>query len=462
MDNRHSNDTDQNSKKVQHKATLPHIDYHILFEELPEGVFTINTRWRITSFNRTAEKITGYCKEKVIGRHCWDVFHSNLCHKNCPLSNSLKTGKKLIGKEINIINNEGTQQALLVNSCVLRDHDGTVLGAVETFRPPNRETVLPLTTTEDYTFSGIIGKSRSMQSLFSVLPDIAASEASAIISGESGTGKGLLPRAIHHHSQHNQGPFVIVNCVEYAESLLESELFGHEKGAFTGAVQSKAGRFEVAKGGTIFLDEIGELKPEIQVKLLRVLEQKTFERVGGTQSIKLQARVISATNINLKQALKKGQFREDLYYRLRTVPLHLPPLRERLEDIPLLVTHFIKKFNVTYNKKVRSVDPKVIRLFSRYSWPGNIRELERCIEHAFVFVKGPVIFSRHLPDIKELNSAPANNALLHNDTINPNNKDSIIEALSHANGKRQEAAALLGISRTSLWRKMKALGLKTP
>jgi PAS domain S-box-containing protein len=419
----------------------------------------VNANWRITSFNLTAEKFTGFRKADVIGKHCWDVFHSDMCRKSCPMAESLKTGKTCMGKELSIINQEGNRQSLLVNSSALCGKDGSILGAVETFRLPSPAPHIQINKPEQYTFSGIIGKSQAMQSIFSMLPDIAASEASVLISGESGTGKDLIARAIHHRSKQNKGPFIAVNCMALAETLLESELFGHEKGAFTGAIKTRPGRFEMANGGTLFLDEIGELKIELQVKLLSVLEQKTFERVGGIKSIPLQARIISATNQNLNKLLETGRFREDLYYRLRTVPVTLPPLRERPEDIPLLVDHFRKKFNQKYNKQVRSVDPKVIRRFLTYHWPGNIRELERFIEHAFVFVKGPIIFARYLPDTRKLPPTREDGHSWSGEMKNPNDLNTIQWALSKSGGKRQEASKLLGISRTSLWRKMKSLGL---
>ena len=252
-----------------------------------------------------------------------------------------------------------------------------------------------------------------------------------------------------------------VNCSALAETLLESELFGHEKAAFTGAVRSRVGRFELAAGGTLFFDEIGDLKPELQIKLLRVLEERVFERVGGTRMISLDARIIAATNRDLAEAIREGAFREDLYYRLRTVPMDIPPLRKRRDDIFLLVGHFIKRFNRVYNKDVRSVDPKVMKIFMNYAWPGNVRELERVLEHAFVFVKGPVIFPANLPELGELapRNAPEPEGLPPSTEKDEEMRQTILDALRGAGGKKSKAAQTLGISRTSLWRRMKSLGL---
>jgi len=438
-------------------------DYRTLFETLPEGVFSIDRRFRITSFNLTAEKISGFRRREVMGRHCWEVFRSNRCRRNCPLGRALETGESRMDQEVATFHANGKRQLLLVNVNVMRDDQGRLLGAVETFRSVRLEeaTYLP-TDIWDQAITGIIGKSSVMHSLMSRLTDVAASEANVLISGESGTGKELLARAIHRLSHHHRGPFMAVNCASLAESLLESELFGHEKGAFTGADREKAGRFELAGGGTLFLDEIGEMKPELQVKLLRVIEQKVFERVGGTTPVPLRARIISATNQDLKKSRLEGRFREDLYYRLRTVPLVLPPLRERPEDIPLLIDHFIREFNSKYNKRVRSVDPKAVKRLSSYNWPGNVRELERCLEYAFVFVKGPVIFAHYLPELDD-EARPTHESVGINrmpDGCKPvMDRSTIRQALESCYGKRQEAADLLGISRTSMWRYMKKEGL---
>jgi PAS domain S-box-containing protein len=436
---------------------MPTLGFESLLEQLAEGIFTINSRWRIISFNQTAERITGYRREEVLGRFCWEIFRSDLCQSDCPLRLTLETGLNRLDQDVRMLDKQGKKLPVLVNTSVVRDRSGLVIGAVESFRPlmelqenfnPAPSKLFP---------SDIIGQSAGMTRIFQMLPDLAASDANVLIQGESGTGKELIARAIHNQSPQKEGPFIAVNCSALAESLLESELFGHEKAAFTGAVRSKVGRFELARGGTLFLDEIGELKPELQVKLLRVLEQKVFERVGGTRLIPMQARIISATNRDLAKALREGTFREDLFYRLRTVPINIPPLRERKEDIPLLIDHFITRFNDKYKKEVRGVDPKVLRLFLTHPWPGNVRELERVLEHAYVFVKGPVIFLNHLPAMDEFTAERRPDPIsISSESLD---RETIQLTLAKVKGKREEAANLLGISRTSLWRKMKEFGL---
>ncbi len=447
--------------------TLPHlpkVGYQTLFENLAEGIFTINTRWRITSFNQTAERITGFQREEVLGCLCWDIFRSDLCQVGCPLRTTLETGLSRMDQDVRILSKDGRRLSILVNTSVVKDRGDTVVGAVESFRVISGLEQQPSDSVQTLgrRFSDIVGESPCMRRLFRMLPDVAASEASVLITGESGTGKELFARAIHNHSPRKDGPFVAVNCSALAESLLESELFGHEKAAFTGAVRSKVGRFELAREGTLFFDEIGDLKPELQVKLLRVLEERVFERVGGTRLVPLDARIIAATNRDLGRAIKERTFREDLYYRLRTVPMNIAPLRERMEDIPLLVDHFIGRLNKSTGKDVRMVDPKVLQRFMSYDWPGNVRELERMMEYAFVFVKGPVIFPAHLPN-QDLQGqgddrGPAVSAAARGGDQDLQAQD-ILNALEVCGGRRQEAAQLLGISRTSLWRRMKALNL---
>lgn len=434
---------------------LPRIGYNHLFDDLPEGVFTIDTNRRINSFNTQAEQLTGFKKEQIIGKYCWQVFQSGQCRYECPFVEIFNSGSSCKDQEMTIVNHSGLIKKIFVNAAPLKDENGVIIGGIESFSlaPQVSGKKIPFQVME--IFEGMVGKSNIMKMIFDKLPDIAQCPVSVLITGESGTGKELIARAIHNLSKRQSSAFQAVNCSALPETLLESELFGHEKGAFTGADQSKPGRFELAANGTFFLDEIGDMNPSLQVKLLRVLEQKEFERVGSDKPIKMTARIIAATHQNLETAQATGQFREDLYYRLRTIPIHLPPLRERTEDIPLLVNYFIKKFNPKYNKQVRLVDPAVLSFFSTYSWPGNIRELERVMEHAFVFVKGPIIFSRYLPANSEFEAIIP----LKKSDRKISDKDKIFQALAKTGNKRSETASLLGISRSSLWRKMKTYGL---
>ncbi len=443
-------------------ARSPVWEYDTLFENLAEGVFTISNRWRITSFNRRAQEITGFRREEVLGRNCWDIFRSDLCKSNCPLKLTMETGVVRMDQDVRIVDRGGQAQSILVNTSVLKNRHGLVIGAVETFRPIAR---LEASESEGVCVgeqpSQIVGRGPELNKVLAMIPDVAVSEATVLIEGESGTGKELIAKAIHAQGERSQGPFVAVNCSALAETLLESELFGHVKAAFTGAVSNKVGRFELAKGGTLFLDEVGEIKPEIQIKLLRILEERIFERVGGTRPIRMDSRIIAASNKSLVQLVSQGRFREDLFYRLRTVPLYIPPLRDRASDIPILVDHFLELFNRVYGKGVRGVDPKALRVMQRYAWPGNVRELKHALEYAFVFVKGPVITLSHLPELDVSKSPDSINVPASAGTAVEweDERITIQRALEKAGGRRSAAAHQLGISRSTLWRKMKTHGL---
>jgi PAS domain S-box-containing protein len=453
------------SHGIDRKTDLPPLlkfmglDHSDVLDSFPEGVFLVNTRWQIGYFNQTAEKITGYSQDEVLGKFCWDIFQSDLCHKNCPMRVSMSTGEIILDRELEILTKGGSKKLILSNTAQVKKANHKVIGGIETFH----ELVCPEADQErleDCIFGDIVGVSSRMQEVIHSLPIIAASDSNVLIQGESGTGKELVARALHLHSPRKKGPFVAVNCSAIPETLLESELFGHERGSFTGAVATKLGRFELAQGGSLFLDEIGDLKPEIQVKLLRVVESKNFMRVGGTRKIPLDARIIAATNVDLNKAMREGRFRDDLYYRLFTVPIHLPPLRKKREDIPILVKHFLEKLNRKFiNKRIKDVDPKVMKIFCRHPWPGNVRELEHVLEYCFVFAKGPIITQRYLP---ALESAWAQKVIEWTEdspeTVSPLQaleRDAILQALRKAGGKKELAARLLRISRSKLWRKMK-------
>jgi len=429
-----------------------------VFEHLDRGLFIVNQRRTITAFNRTAQELTGFNPEEVVGRYCWEVLQGDHCKTDCALKATLEDGVTRKNQDVRIKDKAGRWLNLLISTAPIRNPREAIVGGVETFQSlgltlPRREARSPIPGEVV-----VIGQSPPMQRLLAMLPDVARSEATVVLEGESGTGKDLFAQAIHLKSPRAAGPFVAFSCSALVETLMESELFGHVKGAFTGAISNKVGRFETAKGGTLFLDEIGELKLALQVKLLRVLESKVFERVGSSQPIPMEARIIAATSRNLVEEVRRGRFRMDLLYRLRTVPFYLPALRDRQADIPLLVNHCLTRLNRKYGKDVRGVDPKVMSLFQNYAWPGNIRELERVLEYAFVFVKGAVITKDLLPELES--PRPRRPAAAHLHRQRWDSELLIIQkALHQARGNREAAARVLGISRSSLWRKMKAYDL---
>ena len=430
-----------------------------VFEHLDRGFFVVNDRWRITAFNQKAQEITGFTAEEAVGRHCWEVFQADRCKRGCFLRATLEDGATRRDQTVRVLTKDGQWVNLLVSTAPIRNKRDAIVGGVEIFQSLGvalfeEEKAPPIPGEVE-----IIAESPAMKRLLGMLPDVAASEATVVLEGESGTGKDLFAQAIHLKSPRAKGPFVAFSCSALVETLLESELFGHVKGAFTGAISHKVGRFELAQGGTLFLDEIGELKPELQAKLLRALETRVFERVGDTRPIPLEARVIAATSRNLHEEVRRGRFRMDLLYRLRTVPFYLPPLRERREDIPLLINHCLARLNRRSGKNVRGIDPKVMTLLQHYSWPGNVRELEHVLEYAFVFVKGAIITRDHLPELSSPLSRPTPPRARLDEQSPPSEILTIQKALLKAQGKRDAAARLLGISRSSLWRRMKAYDL---
>ncbi len=314
-----------------------------------------------------------------------------------------------------------------------------------------------------YKFDNIVGKNKKMLALFELVKDVAQTSSTVLIRGESGTGKELIAHAIHFNSERAKKPFVKVNCAVLAENLLESELFGHVKGAFTGAIKDKLGRFELAHGGTIFLDEIGDISPNMQLKLLRVIQEGEFERVGGTETIKVDVRIIAATNRNLEEAMQKGEFRQDLYYRLNVIPIEVPPLRERRDDIPLLVSHFLEKFNREFNKKIQAVDDEAMKFLQSYHWPGNIRELENLLERAVVLNKTGILTTRDFPPYVVQSQEPeiieidTNRSL--NELVDAYEKQIILKALRENNFNKLRTAEKLGIHRSTFMSKLKKYGI---
>ncbi|HOP36411.1 MAG TPA: sigma 54-interacting transcriptional regulator, partial [Syntrophales bacterium] len=383
-------------KKKDENKLIPAATEAIL-ESISDGVFTVDGQWRITSFNRAAEEITGVSRREAVGRRCSDVLRSSMCGSDCALQKTLKTGKPVVGRSGYIIDADGDRIPISVSTAVLRDGEGRVIGGAETFRDLTEVETLRRELEGKFRAGDLTSRSPLMQRLFEVLPAVAASPSTVLILGETGTGKELVARTIHSLSPRNRGPFVAVNCGALPDTLLESELFGYKAGAFTGARKDKPGRFALADGGTLFLDEISEVSPALQVRLLRVLQDRTYEPLGSTRSETADVRVIAATNEDLAERVRSGLFREDLYYRVNVVRLELPPLRRRKEDIPLLADQFIARFNHLQGKNVSGITPEALSLLMAYDWPGNIRELENAIERAFILVDDGTIGLPHLP-----------------------------------------------------------------
>ena len=434
----------------------------VILDSIADGVFTVDDQWRITSFNRAAEGITGIPQADAVGKRCCDVFRASICESECALKQTLKTGRPIVAKPIYIINIDGRRIPISVSTAILKDRDGHVIGGVETFRDLSLVEELRKELQDKYTFADIIGRSAAIRRLFAVLPQFADSNSTVLIEGASGTGKELFARAIHDLSPRQGKRFVAVNCGALPDSLLESELFGYKAGAFTDARHDKPGRFALADGGTIFLDEIGDVSPAMQSKLLRVLQERVFEPLGGVEPVKVDLRVIAATNQDLGLLVGKGDFREDLYYRINVLRLELPPLRDRREDIPLLVEHFISKFNRLQDKHVVGVSEDVTAILLEHDYPGNIRELENIIEHAFVLCRGGLIEPRHLPAALRrepaLGSQPGGGGL----TLKALETMHITKAIRRHGGNRTAAARELGINPSTLFRKIKSLGIELP
>lgn len=450
----------------------------IILESINDGVFTIDTDWKITSFNRAAEHITGISREDAIGLRCSEVFKSNMCEGKCPLAETFATGKTVINQSGYIVNLSGKRVPVSVSTALLKDEKGSIIGGAETFRDLSEiEQLKKLRARER--IGSIVSNSESMRKIVTMVPAVAQSTSTVLILGESGTGKEVLARTIHNFSTQKQGPFIAVNCGALPDTLLESELFGYRKGAFTGADKDKPGRFALAKGGTLFLDEIGDISPAMQVKLLRVLQEHQFEPLGARAIEKTDARIICATNRNLEELVKLGKFRKDLYYRIHIIEMTIPPLRERKEDIPLLADQFLHRFAVLNNKPIERFSSEVFGLFYSYSWPGNIRELENVVERAVVLSQGNQITLNDLP--QEIIEPAQGSHEMHKDkekaegiSLRSRHEKSLLsvaelrkeaernliqDALERHHGQVAQAAQELGMHRATLYRKIKVLGL---
>lgn len=437
----------------------------IIIDSIADGVFTVDKDWKITSYNRAAEKITGIGKDEAIGRYCWEVFKASICEKECSLKRTMETGRPIINQQIFIVNSKGDRIPISISTAILKDKNDNIIGGVETFRDLSVVEQLRKELARQHTFFNIISKNREMQRLFEMLELVSGNDTTVLLEGESGTGKELFARAIHSLSQRKKGPIITVNCGALPDTLLESELFGYKAGAFTDAKRDKPGRFAQAENGTLFLDEIGDISPMLQMRLLRVLQEKVYEPLGSTKSEKADVRIVAATNKNLEEMVQQGLFREDLYYRINIVTLFLPPLRERKEDIPLLVEHFLRRFNSLRGKEIKGLSAKAMNILMSYDFPGNIRELENIVEYTTVVCKNHFVRKEHLPETLhqkiDLRKIPASEKFTEREpSLEAVEKDIIYKTLKKNNWSRKLTASQMGIHPTTLWRKMKRLNLE--
>ena len=441
---------------LQHRALINEKEKYrsnleAIFSSVRDAIISVDKDLLILEVNQASQNICGLTREGI-GKG-FSLFQTR-CKRDClqSLKETINTKQSVEINNLECLLQGRPQQVVSLTTSPLLNRHNELAGAIMVVRDETRLTNLERELNERQNFHRIIGKSNKMQELYSLIELLSNVETTVLITGESGTGKELIAEALHYKGNRGLNPIVKVNCSALSENLLESELFGHIRGSFTGAIKDKTGRFQTADKGTIFLDEIADISPKIQIKLLRVLQEKEFERVGDSTTIKVDVRVITATNQDLSKKVKRGEFREDLYYRLNVMRIPIPPLRERRDDIPLLIEHFIKKFNNKFNKKIKTISADVEKLFMEYSWPGNVRELEHTIEHGFILCKQSAITPEHLPfEFKTIVIQPSishNNGEIDDPQI-------ILQALERTDWNKAKAAQLLGISRRTIYRKIK-------
>ena len=433
---------------------MPHSPLNqAILDSLSEGVFTVDSDWRITSFNRSAEEITGVARDEALGQQCSDVLHSTLCEARCPIRRALAGNKPVTNERCYFVDIDGERVPISVSAATLVDEQGIIIGGVETFRDLSELEALRCALQP----SRLSSQNPAMRQLLELVAVLADSPTSVLICGETGTGKEVIARAIHRQGPRAAKPFVAINCAALPDNLLESELFGYKRGAFTGADRDKPGRFSLARDGTLFLDEIGEISPAMQVRLLRVLEEREFEPLGGSKAEALNARVIAASHRDLQAMVKQGTFREDLYYRLVVMRLDIPPLRERREDIPALAMELLGRINLQLGSHLAGISPEAMDILQYNDWPGNIRQLSNVIECAAVLCRADLIGCEHLPQEWQTSKMPSSTAQAPAAQIRQHAEGQAILAALRENGlNRQRTAAQLGMHPTTLYRKIKA------
>jgi len=441
-------------------------DLEAIFHSVNEGIITVDAAMRVRQVNSAAGDILGIATVDLPGTPFPEVLPGRLEAARAALARTLDTKRPIMDTRAEVVLPDGETRVLTVSTTPLVSEGGTFEGGILVIRDVTRLTRLEKQVEESQQYRNIIGKSVRMQEIFRLIKDLSETDSTALICGESGTGKELVAAALHYGSHRAKGPFLPVNCAALSEELLESELFGHVKGAFTGAVRDRIGRFEAADGGTILLDEVGDISPRLQLRLLRVLQEREFERVGDSSPIRSDVRVIASTNQVLEEKIRKGEFRQDLYYRLNVVRIVIPPLRERREDIPLLVDSFRRRFNLLLKKEITGLAPETMELFMRYPWPGNVRELENCIERAFIVCHDSVLLPHHLPpEVQKARAEggreafrPADNSVL----LAGNERERLLGVLRQTDWNIAKSARLLKIARNTLYQRMKALNIWRP
>jgi PAS domain S-box-containing protein len=446
-----------------------------ILNSLGDAVITVDRDHRIWHFNRAASRLVGLKEAEAVGKDCRQILRASFgpAQHDCPMGELGEGGRPRIDVEGTLVRADGRIVPVSASWAFFESETGEIHGFVISFRSFEEIERIAEERKARFLFHDIVGKTPRVRQIFDLIEVVKETDSTVLITGESGTGKGLFARAIHELSPRREKPFVKVNCAALTETLLESEMFGHIKGAFSGAVADKVGRFEAAEGGTIFLDEIAEISPALQVKLLRVLQDRELERVGSSRTQSVDVRVIAATNRELKEEMRAGRFREDLFYRLNVIPIVVPPLRERREDIPLLVENVLQALRRRGLERVRAVSPEAMRSLMAYSWPGNIRELENVLERGAVCARGSVLAAADLPD--ELRDpgpmstrgskgagdppVPQPPPSLRVEGPNAAEREALLRVLEAHRWNRGEAAAALGMDRSTLWRKMKRLGI---
>jgi len=434
--------------------------FETVVNSISDGVFAVDKEWRITCFNSAAERTIGIPRVRALGRPCREVFRSNICEEACALRYTMETGRPIVNLPVHIRDARGNRVPVTVSTALLKDKDGHVIGGVETFRDLNLVKELLQQAEADHGREQIITQDPVLLHILDIVPTIAESESTVLIGGESGTGKGLLAKAIHRLSARSDGPLVTINCGALPEPLLESELFGYRAGAFTGANRDKPGRVAAAARGTLFLDEIGDLPVGIQVKLLRLLQERLYEPLGEVRSREADARIVVATHQDLGRLVEEGRFRQDLFYRVNVIRLEIPPLRERIKDVPLLAESFLRRLSMARAKVVSTVSHEVMELLMAYEFPGNVRELENILEHAYVLAGTDRIEVSDLPDWFRARVRGS-----HTDrpsAVGAFETRLIREALERCGGNRTAAARELGMHKTTLHRKIRKLGIEPP